>query len=120
MKFPVIKKGATRWVIVCPKRAYKIPSLYSWKHFLQGLLANIQEAQWSGFDKRLCPVIFKLPLGFLVVMPTVEPIKTEDWYLPDDMYEALVNHEDYILPVENKTNSFGILNGEIVAIDYGS
>jgi hypothetical protein len=44
--------------------------LLSWKHFLYGLLANMQEAQFSKTSwPELCPVLWSLPGGFLVVMP---------------------------------------------------
>jgi hypothetical protein len=44
--------------MVTKRRAYKLPSFYSWKHFLLGLLANMQEAEFSRTGRpELCPVL---------------------------------------------------------------
>jgi hypothetical protein len=42
-----MKKGSSRWVFFIFNLAIKIPSLYSWKNFLLGLLANMQEVEFS-------------------------------------------------------------------------
>ena len=34
--------------------------------------------------------------------------------------DALINKPDYVLPVERKSDSFGWLNGKLVAVDYGN
>ncbi len=34
-------------------------------------------------------------------------------------YIGFVNREQYIIPAEAKPDSFGYLNGRIVAVDYG-
>lgn len=110
-----IRKGATRWVFCFRGYAVKIPSFYSWRHFLQGLIANMQERRFAGYNRLLCPVLFAVPGGFLLVMPKVEqPISIHDYEI------ALAIVDRYTLPVERKLDSFGYLNGEIVAVDYGS
>lgn len=112
-----IRKGATRLVIISKRRAYKLPLLHSWKHFLTGLLANMQERLFSqaGWPE-LCPVLFSLPGGWLVVMPRVDVCRPHD--VLD--FETLCDRGDYVLPVEHKNDSFGWLDGRLVAIDYGS
>lgn len=35
-------------------------------------------------------------------------------------FEAFTKKQDYVVPVENKPDSFGWYEGQIVAIDYGS
>jgi hypothetical protein len=35
-------------------------------------------------------------------------------------YEALTDRPDYVVPDEHKPDSWGWLNGRLVAIDYGS
>jgi hypothetical protein len=39
--------------------------------------------------------------------------QTEAWMAED-------SDRDYVLPVELKRDSFGVLSGRIVAVDYGS
>ena len=90
--------------------AFKIPRLTSWRAFLNGLLANLTEAEFARLhDPRLCPVLLALPLGLLVVMQRADP-------LPPSV--ALPRWDD--LPVERKRDSFGLLNGRRVAVDYGT
>jgi hypothetical protein len=57
------------------------------------------------------------PGGWLLVMPRCEPISQE---LTDAEFEKFAHHDDRWIPVENKADSFGILDGRLVAIDYGS
>ena len=104
------KRGVTREVFLVHNYAVKIPSLRSWKLFLQGLLCNIQESTFSGYSNKLCPVIFKLPGGFLNVMPRCESLEDE----------SLMFLEADNLEIEQKLCSFGWLNDEVVAVDYGS
>ncbi len=115
----VITTGATRVVILTKKYAFKIPTFATYTRFLHGLLANVQEVEWSktGYPE-LCPVCVSLPLGLLVVMPRCEPLTDEQYAAFDP--EQWIDRENYILPVEAKQDSFGILNGRIVAVDYGS
>lgn len=110
--------GATRFVVLTRKRAYKVPRFTSWRLFLNGLLANMQEAEWSGFDDRLCPVQFSLPGGFLTVMRKAEPVTIDQWSSVD--IERYMSHDSAVLPVEHKISSFGWLDSRLVAVDYGS
>ena len=113
-----LHKGTTRYCILTSKYAIKIPSLYSWELFLTGLLCNMQEVQWNTLDPLLCPVLFKLPLGFLLVMPKVRILEER---LSNSEFSVLISRKDILLPIENKRNSFGYLStGELVAIDYGT
>jgi hypothetical protein len=108
-----LTNGTTRSVILTRRWAIKIPCVvYGLKNFLFGLLANMQEVSWSGFEDRLCPVKFSLPYGFLVVMPLCKE-------LTDEEFAAEVPWGNDIPLVENKSSSFGRLNGKIVAFDYG-
>jgi hypothetical protein len=112
-------RGATRHVILTSRFAWKIPSLWSWRNFLLGLLANLQERCVSELKiPELAPVLFALPLGFLVVMPRARILTDEEFRQLD--YLAFAERPGSILPVERKRESFGWLNGRIVAIDYGS
>ena len=113
-----IKWGSTRTVILTNRFAFKIPYIGLWRHFLLGLLANMQERQWHGMSAKLCPVTSAIPGGFLLVMPRASELSREAFDQFD--FEGFVEHDDFVLPVENKLDSFGKLNGQIVAIDYGS
>ncbi|MFW6130532.1 MAG: hypothetical protein ACOC56_05045 [Atribacterota bacterium] len=128
-----IKHGCTRFVFLTKKYAIKIPQFkYGWKHFLLGLLANLQEVSFSKInDERLCPIKFYIPGGWLLIMPKCELISREVFFDLDISRFWPNNKEDYHpnntcerveynVPVENKQDSFGYLNGKIVAIDYGS
>jgi hypothetical protein len=67
----------------------------------------------------LCPVVFHLPGGWLVVMPRAAPLSDEqiDGF---DFGAYLMPDDGRAIPAEPKGDSFGIVNGRIVAIDYGS
>lgn len=43
--------GITRFVFLTKHYAIKVPSLHSWKQFVWGLLANMQEAEISTIGK---------------------------------------------------------------------
>jgi hypothetical protein len=103
-------------VILTQRRAWKFPS-----SFLRGLLANLQETAFSELDwPELCPVVFALPLGLLVVMPRARLCPPA--YLDDPRaFEPLLYpvHGQYAVPAEPKPSSFGLLDGRVVAVDYG-
>ncbi|WP_376956426.1 hypothetical protein ABNQ39_00270 (plasmid) [Azospirillum sp. A26] len=119
MRIGCSRAGATRLVLFIGGYVVKLPSPHSWRTFLWGLLGNMQERQFSrcGWDG-LCPVIFALPGGFLNVMPRARPMTREEWFSFDP--EQFTNRQDYIIPAEHKMDSFGWLDGRVVAIDYGS
>lgn len=127
----IIKIGTTRTVILIRSYAIKIPKLYSWKTFLIGLLSNMQEKEFSSMkDNRICPVIFYIYGGFLLVMPRCKSITEEEFKSfnykdfskerNEEIYMGIITYKWCKVPVENKIDSFGWLDGRIVAIDYGS
>lgn len=112
-------------VLLTRHYAWKFPNVidssnrFSWRTFCQGMLANMQEVTFSKAKWiELCPVLFHLPLGLLVVMPKVK-LLTDDEFCEMD-FIAFTDKPDYFVPVEEKANSLGWLNGRIVAIDYGN
>lgn len=116
-------RGVTRFVILTRRYAIKVPRFwhygeFRWEMFLAGLLGNMQERMFAktGWPE-LCPVYFALPGGWLLVMPRVEMLTEE---LTEEQYEAFTDRQDYHVPAEHKADSFGYLNGRLVAIDYGS
>lgn len=114
-----VTTGISRTVFLVGRYAIKVPcGRYGWSKWLRGLLANLQERQFgrAGYAG-LCPVLFADPIGLVVVMPRAEILTGA---LFDAEYERFINRDDYVLPVENKPDSFGFLNGELVAVDYGN
>lgn len=113
--------GCTRWVFLVGKYAVKIPQIkYTWRHFLQGLLCNMQEVLfYSTKDERLCPILWHIPGGWMVVMKRCKPL-TDTEFNNIDMANTFWNNTPYKIPVEYKIDSFGKLDGKIVAVDYGS
>jgi len=113
-----VMRGATRTVLLTKRYAIKVPRLASWRLFLCGLLANMQEREFSraGWPE-LCPVLFSLPGGWLVVMPRAAPLSDLEWAQIDMRWP---DRADYVVPVEMKRDSFGRLLSRIVAVDYGS
>lgn len=113
------KDGITREVFLTKRYAIKIPKLlYGWEKFLHGLLSNIRERRLAraGYPE-LCPMVFSIPGGWMVVMRRATPLSDMDWL----KFNALEFCEtaDYVVPAELKPDSFGWVDGRIVAIDYG-
>jgi len=125
-----IEHGCTRYVFLTKKYAIKIPQFrYGWRLFLHGLLANQQEVLFSTLkDERMCPVLFHIPGGWMLVMPRCTPLTEEEFYNldiykfweRDDIQWPGPDYKKAIVPVENKEDSFGWYNNKIVAIDYGN
>jgi hypothetical protein len=115
------RQGITREVILTRRYAIKIPKLAcGWKHFLWGLLANMQERTLSkaGWPE-LCPVVFSLPGGWLLVMRRAGILTDADW--ASFNAKAFCETPNYFVPAEQwKQDSFGKIDGRIVAVDYGS
>ena len=108
-----MKQGCTRNVFLIGNLAIKIPRFVEWKHFLKGLLANLQEVRYNNNPyPELCPVVFHIAGGFLLVMQRAEPITRQMFF---DMEINVFSG----FPVEHKQDSYGLLNDRIVAVDYG-
>lgn len=118
-----IEHGATRTVLLTKRYALKFPTCrYGWQHFLAGLLANMQERVFgrTGWPE-LCPVLLSDPFGFLVVMPKADEFKSQHKWLAMSKkeFKRFVEKDGYHVPAENKPDSFGVLKGRPVVIDYG-
>jgi len=117
----MIKSGVTRIVFISKNRVYKIPNIKSYRQFLNGLLANMNEVSWwrdSSQDMKnlLCPVKWYFPFGLLVVMSRAEELKPP---IIDDneIFDNLIENN---LPYDPNPENFGKYKGKIVCIDYGS
>lgn len=114
-----LRSGATRAVLLLGRLAMKVPRFATWRTFLNGLLANMQEREFARMGwPELCPVLFSLPGGWLVVMRRAQPL-TRDEFNEFDTRE-FIERSDGVIPVEEKLCSFGWIEGRIVAVDYGS
>lgn len=97
--------------------AIKFPTvMYGWKMFLYGLLGNMNERVWSG-QRGLCPVRWSGPLGLVIVMPRCQPLTDAEFCA--EVSPKWGKGKAHLPVVENKADSFGRLNGKIVAVDYG-
>lgn len=117
------RKGSTRIVIEFQKIVVKIPNfLGEWVHFLNGILSNINENRtWKynsgefeeGKSYLLCPVIWCSFGGWILVMKKVDR-------LIDDI--NLFDFKEHIkyFKGDDSIYNYGILNGKLVKIDYGS
>jgi hypothetical protein len=114
----IVRLGISRTVLLVGPLAIKVPTVrYGWAKFLRGLLANMQEREWARMvDGRLCPIVFSLPGGWLVVMLRARPLTDYEWRALD----PIVGDAFRELPVERKSDSFGVLYGRYVAVDYGN
>lgn len=119
-----VTNGIMRKVLLTNRYAIKVPSLrHGWKYFLHGLLANYHEANlWacakadgsavSGFLSMLCPVVWASWGGWIVVMRRAEEISQQQW-------DATPWPDDF--PVgDRKVDNFGLLDGRVVCVDYGT
>lgn len=114
-----IAYGVTRTVWLIGPLAFKFPSLVEWRLFLLGLLANMQESKFSktGWPE-LCPVLWSLPGGWLVVMKRARELTREEF---DSLnLSSWVDRGDYVIPAELKMDSFGWIGEQLVAVDYGN
>jgi hypothetical protein len=111
--------GCTRIVFLIGNYAVKIPNFrYEWKHFLCGLLSNLNERAFAKMEwPQFCPVVFSFPGGWLLVMRRARQMTREEFDSFDP--QAFCEQSDYVVPAEHKPESFGWLNGRVVAIDYG-
>lgn len=122
------RQGCTRIVILTKNYAIKIPNfLGGYKSLLNGLTANLQEKELSKLKwSQLCPVIFSFLFSFVIVMPKCRELSNDEFCNLDletcleDPYMIKIYQNGYHIKVENKTNSFGWLNGKIVVFDYGN
>jgi len=93
--------------------------MVEWRLFLLGLLANMQERMFSKCKwPELCPVLFSVPGGWFLIMRRAKPLTRVEFDNLD--LERWIKKENYTIPAEIKMDSFGWVDGKLVAVDYGS
>jgi len=116
-------KGATRSVFVFKRFVVKVPTFLSWRLFLNGLLANMQEELFSGVDDCLCPVMYSDIFGFVLIMERayVIPNRVNNLNFLNYLEAKYKNNNmrEFILS-DSKPSNWGILEGRLVKIDYGN
>lgn len=119
--------GTTRRVLLTCGYAIKFPATNSWRNFLYGIIANGNEYRFSSMNcDLLADVVWRSWLDFVVVMKRAEVKNQEDEDRFDflDRFIVLASESEHAEMlsniVEHKVCSVGLIDGKIVAIDYGS
>lgn len=120
------RKGCTRLVFIFKNIVIKVPNFTcQWNLFLRGLLANMQEDQtwrWNsgvnegGNSHLLCPVIWCSWGGWILVMKKAEVF---DMDAPHDIIDYQI-WRTAGFGGDDKPCNYGMLEGRVVKIDYGS
>jgi hypothetical protein len=130
--------GITRTVYLVGDIAIKVANgRYTWQHWLKGLIANLKERERHTYNlPQLCPVLWSDPWGVVVVQRRAATLTDEQharlfgaeapepgggWYYMEffDTPEFKEKFGNWI-PTENKPDSFGYLDGRLVAVDYAN
>lgn len=121
------EQGCTRFVFVFSRFVVKVPNpRYSWRNFIQGLLANMGERdtyRWnsgdyeSGNSHLLCPVLWASWGGWVLVMQRANPCQFTD----ENGNE--IDYSKWIVAGfggDDKPDNYGTLpDGRLVKLDYG-
>ena len=116
-------KGSTRVVLVFKSFVIKIPTFASWKLFLNGVLANLQERQFSNMqNENLASVFFSDPIGLFIVMEKVREVKHRGLFFLE--LERLVCssdvHKDFWIS-DCKPENYGYnKKNKLVKLDFGN
>lgn len=116
-------KGSTRVVLVFKHFVVKIPTFTSWKLFLNGILANLQERQFSKLqNENLAEVIFSDPLGIVVVMERVREVNHRGMFEVELQRLCCISelHRDFWLS-DCKPENYGYNKyNKLAKLDYGN
>jgi hypothetical protein len=108
----LVLTGRNRFVVLAGRWAVKVPSLRSWRDFLFGLLNNLNEGEWATDPTMAhCPVVWRSPGGFILVQRRARILTDQEFV---DLHPALPPAR-----AEPKADSWGWLDGRLVAVDYG-
>ena len=118
-----IHKGSTRVCVCVGKVAIKFPRMYSWRSFLNGLLANMTEREFDCIAPALhAKVHYADRFGILLIMERADyvlPYVVNDFVRPS-LDSFIKECESKGLPVEHKYNNIGSFDGALKVIDFGS
>lgn len=116
-----IERGATRIVLVTKSFVIKVPNFSEWRLFLQGLLDNMSERQWSGYHADFAKVTHSSRIGLWLTMEKADVVSNDvDWdefksyleykYKDDDLREFILS--------DCKPSNWGYIGEKLVKIDY--
>lgn len=138
----LIKTGVTRWVFLTQKYAIKLPRPdYGWRLFVEGIRANLNEQEFYNIAKipdnqlskalpHICPILWVSWGSWIIIMPRCEPLiiglvkfetRTGDirhQLLSNSARECFLVMEKLV--GDHKDDNYGIYNGKVVMLDYGS
>jgi hypothetical protein len=114
-----IKRGVTRTVLVFKHKVIKFPTVKTYKLFLQGIMANLVEGEFSGIHSDLARVLHYNKLGLFLVMERAEPV-----IMSKDVLKRYLKHKyrsdilkDFLLS-DCKPENWGYIDGRLKKIDY--
>lgn len=118
-----IESGITRNCLVFKNIVIKFPTFISYKLFLKGLLANLQEKQFSKLEREdLAKVYYGNSLGLVIIMKRANVVDVLcNWgEFKDMIYKKYENDnmKDFMLS-DCKPSNWGYINNNLVKIDYG-
>lgn len=116
-------QGCTRIVILTKRYAIKIPRITTWEGFLLGCLGNLNESRWKDVPKNffLCPILYANRFGLINIMPRCSPIKNTGLYFTELERICVLSPCDREFYLSDaKPENFGIYQGQMVKLDYGS
>ena len=115
------KQGTTRYVIMLDKIVIKIPSFHSYKHFLYGLLANMQESQF-GIKPFYCltPVLYSSKFGLFVIQKRLRPVRHRGLFWVEHKKLIIESIIPDIHLSDVKPENYGYDGSQLKRLDYGS
>ena len=112
-----MKYGSSRFVILIGKYAFKFPIFwYGTYTFLRGCLSNSSERRYmkvfyhSGLDYKVAVSYYCSILGLVQIQQRAEPLNRKLTKEEEFIFEHLITDLD--------PSNFGLINNEIVCIDY--
>jgi len=115
------KQGGTRYVIMLRNYVIKIPSWYSYKNFLNGLVANINETALGAYKHPcLAELVMGNRFGLFVIQKRIKPVKHRGLFWVE---LSKLTGESLIPGVhlrDVKPENYGYDRGQLKRLDYGS
>ena len=112
------KCGATRNVWLIDKYAIKIPRARSWRTFLNGLLANLTEREFSTMrSPLLAEVKYSDPIGLVLIMERADKVLR---YTTKNTSNFFKRCEDEGLPTDWNPWNIGVFGRQWKLIDFGT
>ena len=118
-----VKHGHSRVVVLVGRLAIKLARMSKWKLFLMGMLSNVAEAELYRQQTKpcavLCPVLWSGFGGIVLVARRANALSEDVWrtWSAESLLRLMSSTRPSARP-EIKQDSYGILNGRVVAVDY--